>query len=137
MAEFISNNMMMVAIFVMSGLMLVWPEIQRLFLGGAPELSTLDATRMMNQDAVVVDVREHTEFSAGHLPRARGIPLGDLEKRLGELERFKDKPVILVCANGMRSRAGARLLRQKEFKQVFNLRGGFAEWLKAALPTEK
>lgn len=137
MSEFLSNNIMMVAVFVTSGVLLVWPEIQRAFLGGTPEMSTLDATRLMNDDGLVIDVREPAEFNAGHLARARSVPLAELDKRIDELAKHKDKPVLVVCANGLRSRAAARLLKQKEFKQVSNLKGGMAEWVKAALPTER
>lgn len=137
MSEFISNNILMVAVFLMSGIMLIWPELQRAFFGAAADASTLDATRMMNNDALVLDVRDNGAFSASHLPKAKNIPLGDLDKRIDEIAKFKDKQVLIVCESGLRSRAAARLLKAKQFSQVSNLKGGFAEWQKAGLPVEK
>jgi rhodanese-related sulfurtransferase len=137
MTEFLSNNILMVAVFLMSGVMLIWPELQRAFFGAASEASTLDATRMMNNDALVLDVRDNAAFTTAHLPRAKNIPLGDLDKRVDEISKFKEKPVLIVCESGLRSRAASRLLKAKQFTQVSSLKGGFAEWQKAALPVEK
>ena len=87
--------------------------------GGGRGVSPAQATQLINrEDAVVIDVREAGEYNAGHLLDARHIPLGDLEKRLGELEKFKDKPVILNCQSGNRSAAGCTLLRKADRKSV-------------------
>ena len=138
MGEFILNNIALVALFVASGAMLFWPEIQRLSGGGGAQLGTLEATRLMNQGAtLVLDIREADEYAAGHLPRARHIPLSQLSNRLEEIGKFKEKPVIVTCRTGARAGAASRLLRQAGFTQVFQLRGGLAEWEKASLPVEK
>jgi rhodanese-related sulfurtransferase len=92
----------------------------------------------MNQGgSLVLDVREGDEFAAGHLPKARHIPLSQLSKRVEEIAKFKEKPVLVTCRNGTRSGAAARVLKQAGFTNVFALRGGVNEWLKASLPVEK
>lgn len=137
MGEFLLNNIALVALFLASGALLVWPELSR-FAGGADSVGTLEATRLMNQPgALVLDVREGTEFAAGHLPRARHIPLGELARRVDEIAKFKDKPVIVTCRSGARSGSACRTLKNAGFTKVYNLKGGVPAWEQASLPVEK
>ena len=137
MGEFLLNNIALVALFLASGAMLVWPDLS-LFSGGARSVGTMEATRLMNQPgALVLDVREDAEFAAGHLPRARHIPLGQLRGRLDELAKFKEKPVLVTCRSGARSGSACRALRKAGFTQVFNLKGGVGAWSQASLPVER
>lgn len=138
MGEFITNNLALVALFLASGTMLVWPEISKLAGMGGQEIGTLDATRLMNQGGLLVlDVRDEKEFAAGHLPKARHIPAGELSGRLGEIAKFKAKPLIVTCKSGPRGAAAVRLLKQSGFTTVYQLRGGLAAWQQANLPLEK
>ena len=134
MGEFIANNLALVALFVASGLMLLWPEISKLAGVGGPQIGTLEATRLMNQaQSLVLDVRDAKEYATGHLPRARHIPLAELTGRVGELAKYKDKPVIVTDKGG----AACRFLRKSGFTNVFQLKGGIAAWQQASLPVEK
>ncbi|MGZ5037746.1 MAG: rhodanese-like domain-containing protein [Usitatibacter sp.] len=137
MGEFIIENIALVALFVASGAMLVWPEISKL-IGGANEVGTLEATRLMNQSStLVLDVRDAAEFAAGHLPKARHIPLDELSKRVGEIAKYKEKPVLVTCKGGTRSAGAARVLKQAGFTTVYQLKGGLGAWREASLPLEK
>lgn len=73
--------------------------------------------------AVVVDVREPAEWRAGHVAGAKHIPLARVGASLDSIPR--DRPVILVCASGMRSARAARLLVDAGYPEVYNLRGGW------------
>jgi rhodanese-related sulfurtransferase len=138
MGEFFMNNLALVALFFASGVMLFWPEIMRLSGGGGQEIGTLEVTRLMNQGhALVIDVRDEKEFAAGHLPKARHIPLRELGNRLGEIGKYKDKPVIVTCRGGTRGGMACRFLRRSGFNNVFQLKGGVASWQQASLPLEK
>jgi rhodanese-related sulfurtransferase len=137
MGDFIMNNLGLVMLFLASGVMLFWPEIQRLVAGGA-QLGTLEVTRLMNQGGtLVLDIREGEDFAAGHLPRARHIPLSQLPNRVEEIVKYKEKPVIVTCRNGTRAGAASRVLKQAGFKSVFELRGGLIAWEQASLPVER
>jgi len=137
MGEFLLNNVALVAVFLASGALLIWPEISR-FAGGADSVGTLEATQLMNQPGtLVLDVREAAEFAAGHLPRARHIPLGELAKRVDELAKFKDKAVVVTCRSGARSGSACSTLKKAGFTKVFNLKGGVPAWQEASLPVEK
>lgn len=130
------TNLFLIAVALVSGGMLAWPVLRN--SGGGPGVNTLGATQLMNQkSALVLDVREPTEFAGGHIVNARNIPLGQLESRLAELNAFKAKPVILVCASGMRSSKAVGLLRKQGFGEVFNLLGGLSAWQQAGLPVAK
>ena len=138
MGEFLMNNLALVALFLASGVMLLWPEISKLAGGGGAEVGTLEATRLMNQaSSLVLDVRDEKEFAAGHLPRARHIPLKDLAGRMNEIQKFKDKPVIVTDRSGTRAAAACRFLRKSGFSNVFHLKGGLNAWQQASLPVEK
>ena len=134
--DFIVKNIFLVMIAVVSGGMLLWPLLRR--GAGGPWVSTLQATQLMNRDdAVVVDLRAADEYAKGHILGARSIPIADLERRAGELDKYKSKPVIVHCGDGNRAGAGIPLLRKQGFANVVNLSGGYAAWQQAGLPTEK
>jgi rhodanese-related sulfurtransferase len=138
MGEFIMNNLALVALFLASGVMLLWPEISRFAGGGGAEIGTLEATRLMNQGvSLVLDIRDEKDFAAGHLPRARHVPLRDLAGRVGELAKFKEKPVIVTDKSSVRGASACRFLRNAGFNNVFLLKGGVAAWQQASLPVEK
>lgn len=125
------------AAFIASGLFLVWPEIERL-MGASNEIGTLEATRLMNQGStLVLDVREPAEFTAGHLPKARNIPLKDLAGRLEEIGKYKDRAVLVTCRSGPRAGSACRVLKRAGFGSVYQLKGGLTAWQQASLPVEK
>jgi rhodanese-related sulfurtransferase len=136
--EFLINNLALVALFLASGAMLFWPEISKLVGGGGEALGTLEATRLMNQaSTLVLDIRDDKDFAAGHLPKARNIPVRDLSGRVGEIGKFKEKTVIVTSRNTMKSNAASRLLKREGFKAVYQLKGGNNAWQQASLPVEK
>lgn len=107
-------------------------------LRGYQEADALSAVQLMNHDnALLVDVREDSEFREGHILDARHIPLGSLRKRLGELENYKEKPIIVCCRSGQRSASACGLLRKEGYQNVTNLKGGVMAWQNAGLPLIK
>jgi len=76
---------------------------------------------------VVVDVRTREEYASGHIPRARLIPLDELEHRLGELPP-RDAPILVHCAAGGRSVAACETLGRHGYTRLLNLVGGFHAW---------
>jgi rhodanese-related sulfurtransferase len=134
--EFITKNIFLIVIAAVSGGMLLWPLLRK--GAGGPWVNTLQATQLMNRnDALVVDLRPAEEFAKGHILGARSIPLADLARRAGELDKHKAKPVILHCGDGNRAGGGIALLRKNGFASVVNLSGGYAAWQQAGLPVEK
>lgn len=135
--EFVQKNIWLVLIAIVSGLMFIWPTIAKR-ISQAKEAGVADAVQMINrQDAQVVDVRETGEFNSGHIADARHIPVGQLGERAKELEKFKDKPILLVCASGNRSMTAAATLRKAGFTQIWSLAGGMNAWQQAGMPVKK
>jgi rhodanese-related sulfurtransferase len=135
--KFVSDNIVLVGVAAASGAMLVWPVLRQ-GAGGGATVSTLEATLLMNQKgALVLDVREAAEYERGRVLGSRNVPFGQLEARAGEFEKYKEKPVIVVCEAGNRSARAAGLLRKKGFGQAFTLGGGIGAWQQAGLPLEK
>ncbi len=93
------NNLALLAVAIVSGLLLLWAPIQRRIAGGGgAKVGASAATQLINRrNAVVVDVRENAEYAAGHLPQAKHAPLGSLQARLPGLQRTK-RPPSSSCA---------------------------------------
>lgn len=129
--------MLLFGLAVASGGMLLWPLLVRSFRRGM-EVEAFEAVQLINRrDAVVLDVRGAGEFAAGHITGARNLPETQLGERLHELEKFRERPIIVSCATGGRSTAVCGTLRKRGFAQAFALRGGLAAWRQAGLPLEK
>lgn len=129
--EFIQQNIMWVMLAVVSGGMLIWPVLR----GGSGGVSATEATMLINrEDGIVLDVREADEWSKGHIPNARHIALGQLATRLGDLDKLKEKPIIVCCASGNRSSSACAMLRKAGFQRVYSLAGGIGAWNDAGLP---
>lgn len=136
MIEFAKDNLLLIAVAVVSGVMLVLPLVRRGMSGGG--VDTLRATQLINrEDALVVDLREAAEVAQGKIIGARHVPIGELEARADALRKNKEKPVIAYCAQGNQSAQAVAILRKHGYANVFNLSGGFAAWQQAGLPVEK
>lgn len=135
--EFISNNVLLIGLALGSGIMLIWPLL-RGGAGGVANPSPNEAVLLINRsNAIVLDVREDAEFAAGHITDARHIPLAKLEERIKELEKFKDKPILVHCRSGVRTAKACDILRKHEFTKLHNLQGGLNAWVAAKLPVVK
>lgn len=135
--DFILENALLVGLVVGSGLMLIWPMLSRMS-DTSSSLDPADAVLLINREnALVVDVRDDAEFAAGHITDARHIPLNQVEGRVDELRKFKDKPILINCQVGMRSAKACNILRKHGFTKVYNLKGGLNAWQQAKLPVVK
>ena len=135
--QYLQNNIWMVMIAVTSGLMLLW-SIFGNRLRGVKEVDVVGALQLINhKNAIILDVREESEYKSGHLLNAKWIPLGKLVSRIGELERYRDLSIVVVCRSGQRSASACVALGKQGFAQAYNLSGGVMGWQKSNLPLEK
>ncbi|MBK8452932.1 MAG: rhodanese-like domain-containing protein [Thiofilum sp.] len=134
---FVQNHLLLVVGFVGVLGFTIWLEFNRL-TRKYKQLDTTQAVRLLNDDnTIVIDVREGNEVSAGKIKGARHIPLGQVATRVGELEKFKDQPILVYCRSGNRSAMAANTLTKKGFTNVNNLAGGITSWESANLPVSK
>jgi len=104
---------------------------------GGQSVGPMDAVRLINEGAVLLDVRTQAEFDAGHILDARHVPQDQLASSAETLKKYKDKVVIACCESGMRSGAAARVLQTQGFTKVVNLKGGLQAWRGENLPLVK
>lgn len=97
------------------------------------EVSANEAADLLDGEAIMVDVRQESEWDAGHAPMASLIPLAELPDHLDELPR--DRLIICACRSGGRSLRAATFLQQEGFDAV-NLSGGMIAWYAEDLPFE-
>jgi rhodanese-related sulfurtransferase len=105
--------------------------------GSGQAVGPADAVRLLNQGAVLVDVRSKAEFDSGHVIDAKHVPQDQLAQGGELLRKYKDKVVVTCCESGMRSGAAARVLQAQGFTKVVNLRGGLQAWRAENLPLVK
>jgi rhodanese-related sulfurtransferase len=135
--KFLLDHLVLIGLAVSSGLLLLWPILMR-GAGGVANVTPNEAVVLINRgNAVVVDVREEAEFANGHITDARNIPYAQLGERLKEIQKFRDKPILINCQAGTRSAKACDILRANQFTQVNNLQGGLNAWIQAKLPVVK
>jgi rhodanese-related sulfurtransferase len=132
---FVVQNWALVLIALVSGTMLLWPGIAASTRRG---LTPDGAVQLMNREkAVVIDVSEAEEFSAGHIAGARNVPVNQLQERLPQVAKNKAVPLILVCANGARAQRSLAVAKSLGYEKAVVLGGGLRAWKEANLPVEK
>lgn len=135
--QFVIDNIFPISIAFLSGMMLFWSMFGNR-IRGIKEVDCVAATQLINhKNALVLDVREESEYKSGHVLNAKLLPLGKLGERIGELEKHRGKPIVVVCRSGARSANACALLGKQGFAEVYNLAGGMIAWQKANLPQEK
>ncbi len=131
--EFTSNHVLLVSALLISFFLVVFSELRRK-ASGLINVEAGDAVKLINNDAVVVDIRSAESYARGHIVNARNIPGDELDARLGQLEKFKKKPIIAVCDNGITSTRAVNTLRGAGFESVYGLKGGMNGWGQSGLP---
>lgn len=135
---FASNNGMLSAVWVALVVMIIVTTV-KMKLSPVKQISTQDLTLLMNrEDGVALDIRKEKEFKAGHILDALNIPSEKVsENGFANLEKYKGKPIIVVCAAGMSAVQIANNLHKGGFTRVSVLKGGMNSWTGAGLPVAK
>lgn len=131
--EFASNHPLLVSALLASFLLLVFSELRRKSRG-LTHIEPLDAVKLINADAVVIDLRSADAFARGHIVNARNIPLDELDANQDKITKFGDKPILAVCDAGVSSSRAVDKLRKFGLESVYGLKGGIAGWTQANLP---
>lgn len=132
--KFIIDNIFLIGLVLVSGGALIAHTMQRM---GA-KLTPLQATQVINQGkTLILDVRSPADFATGHIRDAKNIPLKELKARIAELDKFKARPVIVVCAKGLQSAKATAQLKKEGYTEAASLLGGLDAWQAQGLPTVK
>ena len=131
--EFTSNHVLLVSALMISFFLLVFTELRRK-ASGLVNIEAGDAVKLINNDAVVIDIRSADAFARGHIVSAKNIPHDELDGKMEQLEQHKNTPVVAVCDSGVTTVQVVNKLRSAGFESVFGLKGGMSGWGQAGLP---
>ncbi len=135
--EFVSQNLLIVMVFVGLTVAVIASFVGR-FTRGYREVTPAELTRMINREnALVVDLSPQADFEKAHIPGSRHVAPSQFDPENKDLAKVKDRPVVVVCRNGMSAGAAAKRLVKAGFSQVAMLGGGVNQWLAAELPVVK
>ncbi len=127
---FMSEQWLLVSLLVVLLYVFMFTEKQK----GGKSISLHEATRLINSgEAVFIDVREKSDYSAGHIVDAISMPFAQVKDKASDLNKYKEKKLILVDKAGQHAGSVGRELRTQGF-DVVRLDGGMAEWSAQNLP---
>ena len=135
--EFAGNHMVLVAALGAVIVFIITTEV-RLRSGGARSVTAHEAVRLINDtDAILIDIRDGTEYKSAHILNARNIPLSRLSDDAHNFLKDKSRPVIVYCKTGSRTGEACKLLSAAGYQDVRQLKNGLFAWQEAGLPIEK
>jgi len=134
--EYITRHPFLVGAAVLAAIVVLAYEL-RARVQAFAALSSSQAVRLMNQGALVIDLRSKELFDAGHIVDARNVPATELESQADSLKKWRERNVITYCDSGANGASAARALTKLGFTKVFNLEGGLNAWVKDNLPLAK
>ena len=94
------------------------------------DISIDESKKLINQGEVtlILDVRDADEFAKGHLKNAIQIPVKELKENLNDIEKFKDKLVLVYCRSGKKSAEAINILKENGFKNLVHMKDGISKW---------
>jgi len=134
--EYTVHHPYLVAIAAVAALAVLVYEL-RLRSQNIAGVSPQDLIRLMNQGALVLDIRPQSDYAAGHIGGARQMAAEELAKAGDTLRKYREKPLLVYCDAGATGAAAVRQLAALGFKQVASLKGGLAAWRAENLPVVK
>ncbi len=130
-SAFLAEQWLLVAMLVAALFILIQHESRK---GGKALTPQQLINRVNSEEALVVDVREEKDYKAGHIVDAINIPHGKMAERWVELEKYRSRPLILVCAQGHHAGPAGKVLAGEGFADINRLGGGMSEWKNMQLP---
>ena len=131
--EFAANHTLLVTALLFSFFLLVFTELRRQATG-MTNVEPQAAVKLINADAVVLDLRSADSFALGHIVNAKNIPFDELEANQDKIDKFKSKPILAVCNAGVTSTRAVKSLRKAGVENIYGLKGGITAWTQASLP---
>jgi rhodanese-related sulfurtransferase len=131
--EFAANHTLLVTALLFSFFLLIFTELRRQ-ASGMTNVEPQAAVKLINGDAVVLDLRSADSFALGHIVNARNIPFDELEANQAKIDKLKSRPILAVCDAGVTSTRAVKSLRKAGVENVYGLKGGITAWTQANLP---
>src|SRR3954468_5861129 len=134
--QYVTHHPLLVGAVVIALLVVLTYE-SRMRATSFASISSQDLIRLMNQGALVLDIRKQDEYAQGHVNGAKPLASDQILTAGDNFKRFKDKPVVVYCDSGSLAAAAVRQLNAQGFTKAFTLRGGLAAWGADNLPVAK
>ncbi len=134
--EYTTNHPLLAGAAVILAILTVVIEMRERAKGSSV-IAPTDAVRLVNSGAVILDVRDASDYAAGHIIDSRNIPAAEVAQRADTLKKFKEKPVVICCETGLASATAAKALKAAGFTKVATLKGGLRSWRSENLPLVK
>ena len=134
--EYVTHHPLLVGAVALALVLVVTTE-SRLRATAFAAITAQELIRLMNQGALVLDIRKADEFALGHVNGAKHLSSEQILTAGDNFKRFKDKPVVVYDDSGSLAAAAVRQLTAQGFTKAFTLRGGFAGWRADNLPIAK
>jgi len=132
-SEFVVNHWVLVTMFVM-----VATALTISFLKSFEGVTPYQAVNLMNQDnALVLDVRKNGDYKKGHIIGALNLPVGLIRESISDLQKHKDKSILLCCQTGGESSVALKTLKQLGFERTQTIKGGILAWQQESFPLER
>lgn len=131
--EFAGNHALLVGALTFSFFLLVFTELQRK-ARGLTNIEPQDAVKLINSEAVVIDLRNAEAFARGHIVNAKNIPFDELQANKDKIAKYAKKAIVAVCDGGMTSGKVVDSMRKSGIENVYGLKGGINAWTQANLP---
>ncbi len=122
------NAINIVAVVVL--ILFLYPKIRLITNKSVASISAEDAVELIKtqKDLVIIDVRTAAEFKTGHIQGAKNFPLGELLRRMKELEKFRGRPLLVHCASGNRSLRAVSILVKNKYGPIYHMNRGLVTW---------
>jgi len=131
--EFSQNHTLLVSALVISLFVLLFTELRRK-AQGVTNIEPQDAVKLINADALVLDLRSSENFARGHIVSARNVSSDELSTNQDKYTKNKSRPILVLCDAGVTSAKAVDTLRKAGAENVYGLKGGIAAWTQANLP---
>jgi len=119
------NNLLTI-IAILAIAYILYPKIMIKFNKNVKNVSGEEAAKLIreNKDLVILDVRTKDEYQLGHINGSKLMPANDIASRISELEKFRNKPILVHCASGGRSPKAVNVLLKNKFGPIYHMNHG-------------
>lgn len=109
---------------------ILYPRIMIKFNKNVKNVSGGEAAKLIEEtkNLVILDVRTQGEHYSKHIPGSKLIPVTEIKSRIGELEKYRGKPILVHCASGSRSPKAVRVLLKNKFGPIYHMSHGLSDY---------
>lgn len=119
-------NYILYSITLLLLIYMFYPKVIIKFNRNVKNVSGSEAAKLIkeNKNLVILDVRTTGEYNSGHINGSKLMPVSEISSRIGELEKYRGRPILVHCASGGRSPRAVRVLLRNKFGPIYHMNHG-------------